>query len=213
MNIKVFSDIACPYCYIGMKRLKDTIQNYYPDELIEIEHKPFQLNPNLPKEENLKYTDHLMNNYGMSSDEVEEMINNMIDYGKKDNLEFNMKDIVNVNTFDAHRLIMFSSRFDKGQEVNERLMKAYFTEGRNVADFDVLADIGEEAGLNRDEVLLMLNSEDLVNELNAGMVVARYNGVSSVPFFIFDDYYSIKGAQPIEVFKDVIKESLNLQES
>lgn len=213
MNIKVFSDIACPYCYIGMKRLKDTIQNYYPDELIEIEHKPFQLNPNLPKEENLKYTDHLMNNYDMSSDEVEEMINNMITYGKKDDLEFNMKDIVNVNTFDAHRLIMFSSRFDKGQEVNERLMKAYFTEGRNVADFDVLADIGEEAGLNRDEVLLMLNSEDLVNELNAEMVVARYNGVSSVPFFIFDDYYSIKGAQPIEVFKDVIKESLNLQES
>lgn len=213
MNIKIFSDIACPYCYIGMKRLKDTIQNYYPDELIEIEHKPFQLNPNLPKDETLKYTDHLMNNYDMSSDEVEEMINNMITYGKKDDLEFNMKDIVNVNTFDAHRLIMFSSRFDKGQEVNERLMKAYFTEGRNVADFDVLADIGEEAGLNRDEVLLMLNSEDLVNELNAEMVVARYNGVSSVPFFIFDDYYSIKGAQPIEVFKDVIKESLNLQES
>lgn len=208
MKIKIFSDIACPYCYIGVNRLVNTINEFYPDESIELEHKPFQLNPNLPKVEESSYYEYLMNNYGISQEEVQEMIDKMIKYGEDDGIEFNVENIKNVNTFDAHRFIMFTHGYGLSQKAVERLMKAYFTEGKNIADFEILADIGEEIGINRDKVISMLNSDDLVGELNSELITARYSGITSVPYFIFDDYYSLKGAQPKDVFKEVIEETL-----
>lgn len=208
MKIKVFSDIACPYCYIGLKRLTDTIMEYYSNELIEIEHKPFQLNPSLPKIEESRYTDYLMKSYGISEDEVKQMLSNMINYAENDNLDFNLTEIKNVNTFDAHRLIMYAEMQNKGLEVTQRLMKAYFTLGENVADYQTLSEIGEKVGLDKEKVLHMLESQEMVNEVNAELITARYSGVSSVPYFIFDDYYSLKGAQPKDVFKEVIKDAL-----
>lgn len=208
MKIKVFSDIACPYCYIGLKRLTDVITEFYPDELIEIEHKPFQLNPNLPKIEESKYSDYLMKSYGISEEEVKQMLDNMIRYAKDDNLDFNVMDIKNVNTFDAHRLIMYAENRDKGLEATKKLMEAYFTLGKNIADYNVLSDIGEMISLNKEKVLNMLESQDMESELNAELVTARYSGVSSVPYFIFDDFYSLRGAQPKDVFKEIIKDTL-----
>ncbi|NLW42121.1 MAG: DsbA family oxidoreductase [Tissierellia bacterium] len=208
MKIKVFSDIACPYCYIGLKRLTDTIMEYYSNELIEIEHKPFQLNPSLPKIEESRYTDYLMKSYGISEDEVKQMLDNMIKYAESDKLDFNLTEIKNVNTFDAHRLIMYAEMQNKGLEVTQRLMKAYFTLGENVADYQTLSEIGEKVGLDKEKVLHMLESQEMVNEVNAELITARYSGVSSVPYFIFDDYYSLKGAQPKDVFKEVIKDAL-----
>ncbi|MFB0972325.1 MAG: DsbA family oxidoreductase [Tissierellia bacterium] len=208
MKIKVFSDIACPYCYIGLKRLTDTIMEFYADELIEIEHKPFQLNPNLPKIEDSKYDDYLMKSYGISEEEVRQMLDNMIKYAEDDNLDFNVMEIKNVNTFDAHRLIMYAETQGKGLEATEKLMEAYFTLGKNIANYEILSDIGEMIGLDREKVLKMLESHEMVSEVNAELVTARYSGVSSVPYFLFDDYYSLRGAQPKEVFKEVIKDTL-----
>jgi predicted DsbA family dithiol-disulfide isomerase len=181
---------------------------YYSNELIEIEHKPFQLNPSLPKIEESRYTDYLMKSYGISEDEVKQMLDNMIKYAESDKLDFNLTEIKNVNTFDAHRLIMYAEMQNKGLEVTQRLMKAYFTLGENVADYQTLSEIGEKVGLDKEKVLHMLESQEMVNEVNAELITARYSGVSSVPYFIFDDYYSLKGAQPKDVFKEVIKDAL-----
>lgn len=208
MNIKIYSDIACPFCYVGITRLIEAIDNKFNRDLVELEFKPFQLNPNLPEEAEKSYFEGLAENYNVSIDEAKEMVENVEKFGAEDGIVFNFEDLKNTNTFNGHKLISIAENQNKGLEASKILFDAYFNKGINVADKDELIKLGEKIGLNRELLKIGLDSEDLDRELNAEIVAAQFSGVYSVPYFIFDNYYSLKGAQPIEVFEEVLKTTL-----
>lgn len=208
MNIKIYSDIACPYCYLGVTRLIKAINNKFDMDMIELEFKPFQLNPNLPEEPGATYYEDLASNYGVSLEEAKTMANQVANFAKEDGISFNFEDLKNTNTFNGHKLIYIASNVGKGVEASLVLFDGYFNRGINIADKDELLKLGKEIGLDEDYVRNGLNSEDLDREINTEIIASQFSGISSVPFFIFDNYYSLKGAQPIEVLEEVLEETL-----
>ena len=121
----------------------------------------------------------------------------------------NFEDIVNVNTFNAHRLITYAQSLGNVNELYDNLMDAYFVEGKNVADIDQLIELGVASGLDREELVAVMNSDKFVQETRTNLIISQNSGVRSVPLFVFDDHYSISGAQPDEAFIDVINASIS----
>lgn len=208
MNIKIYSDIACPYCYIGLTRLMRAINNNFNIDMMELEFKPFQLNPNLPDEPEATYYENLASNYGVSLEEAEYMANQVANFAEEDGINLDFENLKNTNTFNGHKLIYIASEADKGLEASMVLFDAYFNKGINIADKDELIKLGIEIGLNENSIRNGLDSKELDREINAQVIASQFSGISSVPYFIFDNYYSLKGAQPVEVFEEVLEQTL-----
>ncbi len=200
MKIEIWSDVMCPFCYIGKKHLEQALEQIPYQDKIQVEWKSFQLNPDLSKTETMSMEEYLVNSKGISNEQVEAMNNQLTEMGKTVGINFDLQNSKIINTGDAHRLIHFAHSKGKAAEAEERLFKAYCTEGKNVADYEVLAELGEEIGLNKTEVTEMLNSDAYVFEVASDVLDARNIGVASVPFFVLDRKYSISGAQPVEYF-------------
>ena len=207
MKIEIWSDIMCPFCYIGKKHFEQALEQIPYKDKIEIEWKSFQLNPDLSKTEITTVNDYLVEAKGISEEQVSAMHNQLAEMGKAVGVDFQQQNSKVVNTGDAHRLIHLAQTNGKGSEAEERLFKAYFTEGKNVADYEVLAELGEDIGLSKTEVLEMLNSDANVFEVASDILDARNIGVSGVPFFVIDRKYALSGAQPVEYFVSALTQA------
>lgn len=200
MKIEIWSDVMCPFCYIGKKHFETALESIPYKDNIKIEWKSFQLNPDLSKTEITSVKEYLINAKGVSEEQVIGMNNQIAEMGKTVGIDFKQENSKVINTSDAHRLIHFAQSNGKGNEIEEALFKAYFTDGKNVADFATLAEIGGEVGLNKTEILEMLNSDAYVFDVASDILDARNIGVSGVPFFVVDRKYAISGAQPVDYF-------------
>ncbi len=209
MKIKIYSDIACPFCYVGKKRLFRVLKEKYSDLDVEIEYAPFQLNPYLPEVASGEYIEGLMKNYGVDRAGAQAMFDRTNSFAAVEGIVMNFEDIVNVNTFNAHRLITYAQSLGNVNELYDNLMDAYFVEGKNVADIDQLIELGVASGLDREELVAVMNSDKFVQETRTNLIISQNSGVRSVPLFVFDDHYSISGAQPDEAFIDVINASIS----
>ena len=207
MKIEIWSDVMCPFCYIGKKHFEQALDKIPYKNNIEIEWKSFQLNPDLPKNEITSVEEYLVKAKGISEEQVAAMNNQLAELGKSVGIDFQQQNSKVVNTGDAHRLIHFAQANGKGSEIEEQLFEAYFTEGKNVADHEVLATIGEKIGLNKTEILEMLNSDAYVFDVASDILDARNIGVSGVPFFVIDRKYSISGAQPVDYFVSALTQA------
>ncbi|MFT5252711.1 MAG: putative DsbA family dithiol-disulfide isomerase [Flavobacteriales bacterium] len=200
LSIQIWSDIMCPYCYIGKRRIEDAISLFGHEDAIEIEWKSFQLDAGFVASPDDNIFDHLAEKYRKDKDWAVEMVDNMTQNAKNTGLDFQLGKAILANSYKAHRLLHLAKKHGLGDELKELLLKAYMTEGKNVDDTDTLIALGEVAGINRELIEGVLNSDAYGQEVKKDIAMAQQIGVQGVPFFVFDNKYAVSGAQHVETF-------------
>jgi predicted DsbA family dithiol-disulfide isomerase len=202
--IEVFSDVVCPWCYIGKRRLEQALAEFPHAEGVEVLFRSFQLDPSTPKDSDQSLEEMLSTKYGTSRDEAREMNQRVSDIAAGVGLRYDLAAAHPANTFDAHRLLHFAAANGRQAELKERLMRAYFTEGRRIGDHGVLAELAADVGLDQKAAAAMLACDDYAEDVRADVALARDFGANGVPFFVFDRRYGVSGAQETDVFRQVL---------
>jgi predicted DsbA family dithiol-disulfide isomerase len=206
MQIEIYSDVVCPWCFIGKRRLEQALETAWYSQEAHIAWRPFQLNPTMPKE-GMDRRVYLDAKFGGAEAwrAVEERVAKA---GEADGIEFAFDWIARTpNTFDAHRLIWFAEQQGCQDEVVEDLFHSYFTKGRGIGSLDSLAEIASDCGLNREEVERFLASGRAVQEVRAEEATGHRLGIRGVPYFVLNGSISISGAQPPEIFVSALQQA------
>lgn len=206
MRIEIWSDIACPWCYVGKVRFQAALEQYEHADAVEVVWRSFELQPDAPKGSSVPSIERLMEKYQLTREKALEMIGRVTDVAAASGLEFHLERARSANTFDAHRLIHKGASVGLGQQVMERLMHAYQSEGLDLADHATLQRLAVEAGLDDDDARTVLASDAFAADVRADQERGRTFGVSGVPFFIVDEAHGISGAQPVEFFLQALQQ-------
>lgn len=208
MKIEIWSDVMCPFCYIGKRNFEAALAQFADKENIEVEWKSYQLDPSLPEvASNESQEDYLVKRKGMSREQVQGMLANVTEMAKQAGLDYHLDKSVMVNSQKAHQLIQFAKTKNLGDLIEERLFKAYFTEGKNVADIETLTQLGKEIGLDENELQAAFTDDQYLYQMKQDIQEGQNIGVQGVPFFVFDRKYGVSGAQPAEAFLETITKS------
>jgi predicted DsbA family dithiol-disulfide isomerase len=207
MKVEIWSDIACPWCFIGKRRFARAMGSFSHRDDVEIVWRSFELDPAAPKQHGVPQAELLASKYGVSIEQATSMDANMTAEGRKEGLDMRFDRVQVGNTFDAHRLIHFANTHGRGAEMVERLFAAYFTDGAAIADTDVLVRLATEVGLDADAARGMLQGTAFADAVRADEARAQGFGISAVPFFAIDERYGISGAQPPEVMLDALRQA------
>ena len=209
MKVEVWSDIMCPFCYIGKRYYESALGQFEERDQVEIEWHSFQLDPTIPKNLPVKENvyQYLADKKGISYEQSAQMHERVIQMAMKAGLEYHFDKAIVANSFDAHRMIQLAKTKALGDQAEERLFRAYFTEGKDFGDHETLIKIGKEIGLPENEIKLALNSDEYAKKVNGDIQEAAEIGVNGVPFFVFDRQYAVSGAQPPEYFLQALKQS------
>lgn len=203
MQIDVYHDIACPWCRIGKANLEAALRQW-DGEPVAITWQPFLLEQGLP-EEGVRARDHYRHKFGPG--QIDAMFDRVKAAGRNAGLDFDFDAAIRAPSENAHRLILLAPDAQK-RAVLDGLHRAYFNEGRNVADLETLADIAAAAGMDRAETLARLQSEEGIAETNAALENAYRLGITGVPFFVFDHRYALRGAQPPETILAAMRQTV-----
>lgn len=205
LRIDIWSDIACPWCYVGKRRLEAALQGL-PGS-VEIVWRSFELDPSAPRERDrsTSYAARLAAKYGKSVGDAEAMIERMTETAAKDGLDFRFDKVRSGNTFDAHRVLHMAGERGVQNAMKERLLRAYMTEGEPIGDRDALARLAADAGLDRDEVRAMLDTDQYASDVREDEQEARELGIHGVPFFVLGGRYAVSGAQPADVLRGAVE--------
>jgi predicted DsbA family dithiol-disulfide isomerase len=204
MRVDVWSDLVCPWCYIGKRRFERAVAASARPEEIELVHRSFQLNPAAPRDRTTSRAEHLAAKYGWSAEQVEAANARLEQLAAAEGLEYRLAGGVTGNTFDAHRLIHFARDAGKEDAALERLYRAFFTEQRSIFDPASLADLAADADLPREEVSRMLGSDAYASAVANDVREAAALGIRGVPFFVFDGRFGVSGAQSVETLADAL---------
>jgi predicted DsbA family dithiol-disulfide isomerase len=208
MKVEIWSDIMCPFCYIGKRNYESAINQFADANNIELQWHSFQLDPTIPKQsQKVNVFQYLAERKGMSYEQSEQMHESVTATAKRAGLTYNFDKVVVANSFDAHRMIQFAKTKGLGDEAEEQLFSAYFTEGKDFGDHNVLAELGKRIGLNETEVTKILTSNEFANEVKKDIQEAANLSIRGVPFFVFDRKYAVSGAQPGDVFLQTLQKS------
>lgn len=205
LKIQIWSDVMCPFCYIGKRRIEEALQNFDHKDAVAIEWKSFQLDANFVATPGESIIDHLAEKYQKNTDWAKNMIDNMTQNAKTEGLDFHFEKAILANSFHAHRLLQLAKKHDLANELEELLFKAYLTDGKNVNDLDTLSELGVAVGLDAEEVSQVLHSNAYANEVRQDIQEAQAIGVQGVPFFVFDNKYAVSGAQHAETFAKTLE--------
>jgi predicted DsbA family dithiol-disulfide isomerase len=211
MKVEVWSDIMCPFCYIGKRNYEAALKQFSGNTHVEIEWHSFQLDPTIPKNMAVKENvyQYLAEKKGMSYDQSAKLHEGLVETAKKAGLEYNFDKAIVANSFDAHRMIQLAKTKGLGDEAEERLFRAYFTEGRDFGEHETLIEIGKELGIPGEEIRTVLNSNEYAANVEEDIEEASAIGVRGVPFFVFNRKYAVSGAQPPEYFLQALNQSFN----
>jgi predicted DsbA family dithiol-disulfide isomerase len=205
MRIDVWSDLVCPWCYIGKRRFEHALSGFAHRDEVEVVHRSFQLNPSAPLGRTSNRREMLMSKYGRSPAETEAMDLRMQQTAAQDGLEYHLSaDGVTGNTFDAHRLVHLALDRGMQDEVVERFFRAYFTEQRSLFDRPSLTELAIDAGLEPEDVGRTLADGSYAEAVTRDLHEAQALGATGVPFFVIDRRYGVSGAQPVEVFSGAL---------
>ena len=207
MKIEIFSDFACPFCYIGKKRLEQAIRETGLEDDVEIEYKSYQLNPYASKTEAKPFYESMMEKYKNTREEVEMMASTIQDRAKEVGLTYHFEQMRTGNTEHAHRLAKWARSHGKEADFVEAMMDGYFTKGLNVNDKEALVQVAKSVGLPEGEAKDVLENDRFAEELAKDRYDAQQLQVQSVPFFVFENKYGIIGAEPLEVFTRTLKQA------
>ncbi len=208
IEIEIWSDVMCPFCYIGKRKFESALQQFEHKDKVKVIWKSYLLDPELVSDSTKSIHQHLSENKGWSLQYAKEMGEYVSKMAFETDLIYHMDDVKVANTFDAHRLIQLAKQKNKADELEERLFKAYFTEGKNLADKSVLINIAEESGLERKEVELVLGSKAYTKEVLDDVKEAENIGVSGVPYFVFNRKFAVSGAQSADTFLSALQKAI-----
>ena len=200
MNVEIWSDVMCPFCYIGKLKFEKALEQFPHKDDIKISWKSFQLDPTTITDPSLNTIEHLRLKKGWSKEQASETIAYVTNIAHQVGLQFNFEKAVVANSFDAHRLSHLAKKYNLQNELEEKLFSAYFIEGKNTADYETLLQIANEVGLDKAEVSTMLNGNTFANEVHQDIEQAQQIGVRGVPFFVLNQKYAISGAQESDTF-------------
>jgi len=206
MKIEIWSDIACPFCYIGKKHLEEALENFEHTGNVEIVWKSFQLDPDFTPKQGQTLYESLAERKGWSITQTKQISQNVVQMGKTAGLLIDFDRVVPANTHKAHVLLQYAKQFGKGNEVKEALLKAYFTEGKDVGNENILTEIAKNAGLT-EFTTSVFSSENYIDKIQNDIYESRQMGVQGVPFFVVNEQYAISGAQPVKVFSNTIEKA------
>jgi predicted DsbA family dithiol-disulfide isomerase len=206
MLVEIWSDVICPWCYVGKRRFEQALAQYAGRDDVEVEWKSFELDPSAPAEPQ-PLTDRLAAKFGVSHDEALAMNGRMTETAAGLGLGFQLDIAQSGNTFDAHRVIKLAASHGLQDAVKERLMAGYFTEGRAISDRQTLVELAASAGLDADETREMLASERFAGDVRTDEQLARAFNISGVPFFVLDRKVGVSGAQSPEVLLEALEQA------
>ncbi|HEX8780614.1 MAG TPA: DsbA family oxidoreductase [Nocardioides sp.] len=208
MRIEIWSDVVCPWCYIGKRRLEAALTGFEHADDVEVVWRSYQLDPGAPVEPTETSTEMLQRKYGQTPDGARQMQDRVEAVAAEEGLLYRLADTLHVNTVDAHRLLHLALQ-EGGAELQgrlkEALLDAYFLRARNVADHAVLRDVAVATGLDAGRVDEVLAGSELTDEVWADISQAQAYGANGVPFFVVDGKYGVSGAQPAEMFGQVLE--------
>ena len=205
MNVEIWSDIACPWCYVGKRRLEAALAGFEHRDDVTVTWRSFELDPVAPRERAVDGATHLAEKYGTSVEQARAMQQRMTDTAAEDGLDFRFDLARAGNTFDAHRLVHLAAAHGRQDEMKERLMRAYLTEGEPIGDPAALERLAVEIGLPADEVRDLLAGDRFADEVREDERTAARFGIHAVPFFVVDRAIGASGAQPPEVLGELLR--------
>ncbi|WP_091123345.1 DsbA family oxidoreductase [Nocardioides terrae] len=205
MRIDIWSDIACPWCYIGKRRLEAALGGFAHADDVDVVYRSFQLDPTAPTVATETAQEMLANKYGVSPTEAAQMQARVTELAAAEGMAWRHDETVHANTFDAHRLLHLAKETGHQAELKEALMRANFVEARNLADAATLREVAVGAGLPADRVDTVLAGDEFAADVRADIEQARAYGATGVPFFVVDEKYGVSGAQPTELFSQLLE--------
>lgn len=211
MRVDIWSDVVCPFCYIGKKRLENVAAEAGID--LEIIWHSFELDQNAPAKHDTSNTERLAKKYGRTIEQTQEMERNIAEVAASEGITFNWEQANSGNTFNAHRIIHLAQSKGLGNEAEEAFFHAYMTEGMPIGERETVEDVASRIGLDHTEVEYVLDSEEFADFVRHDEKIAHGQlQVTGVPFFVFDQRLSLSGAQPREVFLQAMQQALSTAE-
>lgn len=211
MRVDIWSDVVCPFCYIGKKRLENVAAEAGID--LEIIWHSFELDQNAPAKHDTSNTERLAKKYGRTIEQTQEMERNIAEVAASEGITFNWEQANSGNTFNAHRIIHLAQSKGLGNEAEEAFFHAYMTEGMPIGERETVEDVASRIGLDHTEVEYVLDSEEFADFVRHDEKIAHEQlQVTGVPFFVFDQRLSLSGAQPREVFLQAMQQALSTAE-
>lgn len=209
ITVDVWSDVACPWCYLGKRRLETAIEESGHE--VQVTWHSFQLDPTIPRGQHTPHDAALSKKYNTTPERVSEMNQRLIDLGAAEGIQYRFDRYMMANTRDAHRVIHLAQERGLGNEMKERLMLGQFTEGAIVDDAETLVSMGTEVGLDVDEIRAVLASDTYDDAVQSDIDEAAALGATGVPFFVFNRKFAVSGGQPVRTFADALRRSAAAQ--
>jgi predicted DsbA family dithiol-disulfide isomerase len=207
MKIDIWSDVRCPFCYIGKHKFETALEQFAHKEAIEVQWHSFELDPDLKTRTDLSVYDHFAERKGIDKVQAGQMLQHAAQAAQEVGLTIRFEDSVIANSFKAHRLIQFAKTKSLGNEIKEALFRAHFEAGKNVDDTEVLLQIGLSVGLEGAATRSVLDSNAFADAVRADEQAANEMGIRGVPFFVFNNQYAVSGAQSPDTFLKILDQS------
>ena len=207
MLVEIWSDVVCPWCYIGKRQFETALASFPHQDEVTVEWRSFELDPNAPARRQLSTHQQLAKKYGMTEDQARAATDRVTGVAGEVGLDFRWDDAKSGNTFDAHRLIHLAATHGLGGEAKEALMAAYFAEGAPIGERDALQQVGKDIGLDADEVSTALDGDAFADDVRADEKLAGELGISAVPFFVIDRAIGVPGAQTPDVLLSALEQA------
>lgn len=208
MKVEIFSDVACPFCYIGTRQFAEALEGVEGHEQVEVVWRSFQLDPEAPRRAEGDLYDHLSRKFGISRDEALAMNDRVISMGHGAGVEFDFENARAVNTFDAHRMLKLAAEQGVDGPLADAFFAAYFTGSADLSDPADLARLATEAGVDPARAAEVSSGDEFSTEVRAEQELAGLLGITGVPTFVFDRSTAVSGAQPVELMRRAIEQAI-----
>lgn len=207
MKVDIWSDTRCPFCFIGKRNFEKALQTFSQNDKVEVNWHSFQLDPNMKTDLTKNHYEYLSEVKGFPMTQIMQMHENLIQSGKNAGIDFNFDDVKVSNSFKSQMLVQLAKEKGKANEMEELLFEAYFKSGKDIDDVEVLSEIGEKLGFSKEEIQNAAQSPELAKLVKNDIFAANSLGIKGVPFFVFNEKYGVSGAQPIDLFSEILEKS------
>jgi protein disulfide-isomerase len=207
LKIQIWSDIMCPFCYIGKRRIETALAEFEHNDAVEIEWNSFQLTSQNLISKNEKLAEHLAKKYQQNLEWAHNKLNSITQNAKKTGLDLDLQEVIMENSFNAHRLLYLAKKKQLSNELEELLFKAYLIDGKNINDTSTLTQLALQVGLDINEIEYVLYTTAYTKQVKYEIQLANNIGIKTVPFFVFDNKYAIAGAQHVATFKSTLEKT------
>lgn len=209
MKIEVWSDVMCPFCYIGKRKFERALAKFSVKEKVKLVWKSYQLDPSINEASEKNYIKNLQQKKGWTEKQTQDILNQVTQMAAGVGLDYHLEKAIVANSFKAHRFAHYAGKFGLQDTAEEALFIAHFIEGKDISDDEALAAMGQSIGLDKQDVLRFLATEEMTEAVKKDIAEAEQIGVTGVPFFVFDRKYAVSGAQDESVFLSTLKKSYN----